>query len=80
MIWQDFVIGTVSLLFPILLVPSFVQRKFPSLWTSIPTGLALLVIAGVMVTLNCMFSAAVTAVTAGAWLLLAGLTPTRFRS
>lgn len=71
MIWQDFVIGAVSTLFPITLIPSFVKRQFPSLWTSVPTGFALLVIATVMTTLNCFFSAGVNLITGILWLVLA---------
>ena len=75
MIWQDYVITGVVILFSISLLPQVIEgfkkkRGYITLKTSIPTFMGLVVISFAYGTLNLYFSAIMSGIVALMWLLL----------
>ena len=69
--WQDAVFGIGSIIFLAALIPSVVQKKCPSLWTSIPTALVLIAFTVAYESVEYHFAATVSVLTAMVWLVLA---------
>ena len=70
MLWQDYVISFASLVFMVSLLPMVLRGTRIPLLTSASTSSGLWVIAFAMLTLDLLFSAAVTAATAFMWSVL----------
>lgn len=68
--WQDYVLVLMQLLFCFTLVPMLFHKEKPPFLSSVPTGIALLVIAFVYATLNLWLAAAGSAVVGLQWLAL----------
>ncbi len=68
--WQDAVLTVGSLVFALALLPSVLGADKPAAWTSATTAAVLYVFAGVEVTLDLVFTAATTAITACMWAVL----------
>ena len=70
MTWQDIVIAIGSWIFIISLIPTLIGKEKPAMSTSFPTGVVLLVYAGVYITLHLWLSVVSTAIMAILWLTL----------
>jgi hypothetical protein len=68
--WQDAVLTAGSLVFALALLPSVLGEDKPSAWTSATTAAVLFVFAGTEATLDLVFTAATTAITAAMWTVL----------
>lgn len=68
--WQDYVLIAISVLFCFTLVPMLFAKEKPPMLSSIPTGIALLVIAFVYSTLELWLAAIGSAIVGLQWLTL----------
>lgn len=71
MIWQDWVFGVGAIVFAAALVPTIAGKDKPSLATSIPTGIILVVYAFTQASLSLWFAAVMSVVAAALWFTLA---------
>lgn len=71
MTWQDAVLSLCSLIFIIALVPSLRSASKPHVKSCVLTGIPMLAITTVYVSLGLWFSALTAAITAGMWFALA---------
>lgn len=68
--WQDLILTAGSVVFLFALLPTIVGPTKPAKSTSATTGIVLLVFAATYLTLDLYFTAAMTAMTGAAWLLI----------
>ena len=68
---QDIIISVGMWIFFIALIPSIKSKDKPTLWTSIPTCMVLIVYAFTFATMELWLSVASNILTASAWLTLA---------
>jgi len=72
MTWQSFVLGGVSIVFAVALVPAVAKKQGPPLISCIMTGLGMTAIIICYITLGGLgFAGASTSVTAALWWILA---------
>lgn len=69
--WQDVVIAVTQSALTVSIVPMLFRGGKPTLWTSIPTGTGLAVIAITVLTLSLWLSAVSAAVASALWFMLA---------
>lgn len=70
MIWQDYVMGVINIVFIISLIPTLMHDEKPHWATALMTAVALYVMAGTLLTLNLWFTPFTTAVTGTEWFVL----------
>ena len=70
MSWQDVILTAGTVIFLLALIPTMVGSTKPARATSAMTGTVLLVFAATYLTLDLYFTAAMTAITGAAWLLI----------
>ena len=71
MIWQDWVFGLGAIAFAVALLPTLFGREKPSLATSIPTGLILVLYAFTQASLSLWFAAVTSVFASALWFTLA---------
>jgi hypothetical protein len=69
--WQDFVIGLGSILFILALIPTLLSDDKPRYETAIITSAVLFGFSGTYITLDLVFAAITSAITASLWLKIA---------
>jgi hypothetical protein len=74
--WQDYALAAVQLSFLVSLAPALYRRAYPPRSTCLSTGLGLLALAGILLTLGAVFATIVNLTTGAIWLYMA-LTPRR---
>lgn len=70
--WQDIVIAIGSFIFAVALIPSILSKEDkPALWTSVTTGLVLIVFAVTYASLTLWYATFTTSLAATLWIVLA---------
>jgi len=69
--WQDVVLAVGSLIFAAALLPSIFSQDKPAFWTSVSTGLVLVVFSATYATLSLWYATVTTFLSALLWLTLA---------
>ena len=70
MFWQDFIIGIGQWFFAASIIPSIISRNKPSVWTSLPTAILLLIFSYAHFTLGLYCSMVSSIVVSTMWVIL----------
>ena len=68
--WQDWVLALGQMMFFIALLPSVFSEDKPNIWSSLLSGITLVILAYTFWTLGLLWGAVMTSVGAGTWFVL----------